>query len=96
MNPENASANRRPTCTVFQNLALFTHRTAGENIEFSQKMKGMPRQERREHARKMMGIVRLPESYYSRPVTRCSGGEQQRVARAAPGLSLTRREAGAE
>ena len=73
-------ANRRPTCMVFQNLALFSHRTVGENIEFSQKMKGVPKQERRQHALAMMRIVRLPESYYSRPVTHCSGGEQQRVA----------------
>ena len=73
-------ANRRPTCMVFQSLALFSHRTVGENIEFSQKMKGVPRPERRAHAERMMGVVRLPESYYSRPVTHCSGGEQQRVA----------------
>ena len=73
-------ANRRPTCMVFQNLALFSHRTVGENIEFSQKMKGVPPRERREHALEMMRIVRLPESYYSRRVTHCSGGEQQRVA----------------
>ncbi len=73
-------ANRRPTCMVFQNLALFSHRTVGENIEFSQKMKGVPRQLRRQHALENMGIVRLPESYYSRRVTQCSGGEQQRVA----------------
>ena len=73
-------ANRRPTCMVFQSLALFSHRTVGENIEFSQKMQGVPRRERRAHAERMMGIVRLPESYYSRPVNHCSGGEQQRVA----------------
>lgn len=73
-------ANRRPTCMVFQNLALFSHRTVGENIEFSQKMKGVPKRERRQHAREVMRIVRLPESYYPRPVTQCSGGEQQRVA----------------
>ena len=73
-------ANRRPTCMVFQNLALFSHRTVGENIEFSQKMKGVPRQERRAHALETMRIVRLPESYHSRRVTQCSGGEQQRVA----------------
>ena len=73
-------ANRRPTCMVFQSLALFSHRTVGENIEFSQKMKGVPRRERRAHAERMMRIVRLPESYYSRPVNHCSGGEQQRVA----------------
>ena len=73
-------ANRRPTCMVFQSLALFSHRTVGENIEFSGKMKGVPRPERRAHAERMMRIVRLPESYYSRRVTHCSGGEQQRVA----------------
>ena len=73
-------ANRRPTCMVFQSLALFRHRTVGENIEFSQKMKGVPKPERRAHAERMMRIVRLPESFYSRPVTHCSGGEQQRVA----------------
>ena len=73
-------ANRRPTCMVFQNLALFSHRTVGENIEFSQKMKGVPPHVRREHALEMMRIVRLPESWYSRRVTHCSGGEQQRVA----------------
>ena len=73
-------ANRRPTCMVFQSLALFSHRTVGENIEFSQKMQGVPRRERRAHAERMMRIVRLPESYYARPVTHCSGGEQQRVA----------------
>ena len=33
-------ANQRPTCMVFQSLALFNHRTVGENIEFSQKMRG--------------------------------------------------------
>ena len=73
-------ANRRPTCMVFQNLALFSHRTVGQNIEFSQKMKGVPPHERRERALEMMRIVRLPESWYSRRVTHCSGGEQQRVA----------------
>ncbi len=73
-------ANRRPTCMVFQNLALFNHRTVGENIEFSQKMKGVPRQTRRRHALDTMRIVRLPETYYSRRVTQCSGGERQRVA----------------
>ena len=73
-------ANRRPTCMVFQNLALFSHRTVGENIEFSLKMKRVAQRERRERALETMRIVRLPESYYSRRVTQCSGGERQRVA----------------
>lgn len=73
-------ANQRPTCMVFQSLALFKYRTVGENIEFSQKMKGVPSPERKAHALEMMRIVRLPDELHSRPVTQCSGGEQQRVA----------------
>ena len=73
-------ANQRPTCMVFQTLALFNHRTVGKNIEFSQKMKGVAQAERRDRALEIMRIVRLPQEFYSRPVTRCSGGEQQRVA----------------
>ena len=73
-------ANARPTCMVFQSLALFKHKTVGENVEFSQKMRGVKPEERRSHALEMLRIVRLPENYYARPVTQCSGGEQQRVA----------------
>lgn len=73
-------ANRRPTCMVFQSLALFRHKTVGENIAFSLKMQGVPSEERRRRAIEMMGAVRLPEDYFARPVTQCSGGEQQRVA----------------
>jgi spermidine/putrescine transport system ATP-binding protein len=73
-------ANRRPTCMVFQSLALFRHKTVGENIEFSQKMKGVERAERKRIGLEMMRAVRLEEDFYARPVTQCSGGEQQRVA----------------
>src|SRR6187431_1702163 len=30
-------ANKRPTCMVFQSLALFPHKDVGDNIEFSLK-----------------------------------------------------------
>lgn len=73
-------ANRRPTCMVFQSLALFRHRTVGENIEFAQKMRGVAADQRRTHALQVMKTVRLPESYYGRHISQCSGGEQQRVA----------------
>jgi spermidine/putrescine transport system ATP-binding protein len=73
-------ANRRPTCMVFQSLALFNHMTVGENIEFALTVRGMDRQARRERARTLMELVRLPQDFYGKSVLRCSGGERQRVA----------------
>jgi len=73
-------ANRRPTCMVFQSLALFPHRTVGQNIEFSLKMKGVEAAARKARSLELMEQLRLPETYYARNVTKCSGGERQRVA----------------
>ena len=33
-------ANKRPTCMVFQSLALFPHMSVGENVEYSAKCQG--------------------------------------------------------
>lgn len=73
-------ANRRPTCMVFQSLALFPHRTVGQNIEFPLKIRGEDPAKRKERALQLMQQLRLPESYYGKNVTKCSGGERQRVA----------------
>jgi len=73
-------ANRRPTCMVFQSLALFHHRTVGQNIEFSLKMRGVSQEERRKRGMELLRLVRLPEDYYGKNVMKCSGGERQRVA----------------
>ena len=73
-------ANKRPTCMVFQSLALFPHRTVGENIEFSLKIKGERKEKRRVRALELMDLLRLPQSYYGKNVMNCSGGERQRVA----------------
>jgi spermidine/putrescine transport system ATP-binding protein len=73
-------ANKRPTCLVFQSLALFPHKTVGDNIEFAQKIKGVAKEARKRRALELMDLLRLPESYYSKNVMHCSGGERQRVA----------------
>jgi spermidine/putrescine transport system ATP-binding protein len=73
-------ANRRPTCMVFQSLALFPHRTVGQNIEFPMKIRGVDPAKRMERALQLMNQLRLPENYYGKSVTKCSGGERQRVA----------------
>ena len=75
-------ANRRPTAMVFQSLALFDHRSVGENIEFPLKMRGVDPAARRVRALELLGLVRLPQHYYQRSVTQCSGGERQRIAMA--------------
>jgi spermidine/putrescine transport system ATP-binding protein len=72
--------NRRPTCLVFQSLALFPHRTVGENIAFPLKVKGIDRQRQRARVQELMALMRLPAHYIDRNVMRCSGGERQRVA----------------
>ena len=73
-------ANRRPSCMLFQSLALFHHRTVGQNVEFSMKMRGVPRGKRRQRAMELLEMLRMPADYYNKNVTKCSGGERQRVA----------------
>ena len=73
-------ANKRPTCMVFQSLALFPHRSVGQNIEFPMKIRGVDQATRRARCLQLMAQLRLPEGYYGKNVTKCSGGERQRVA----------------
>ena len=72
--------DKRPTCMVFQFLALFPHMTVGQNIEFPMRIRGVPRAERVYRAQELMDMVSLPEKYYDKNVMKCSGGERQRVA----------------
>lgn len=73
-------ANRRPTCMVFQSLALFNHMSVGDNIGFSLKMRGIAAGDRRRRIEELLDLVRLPQDFLGKPVTQCSGGERQRVA----------------
>ncbi|MEI4469971.1 ABC transporter ATP-binding protein [Frigidibacter sp. MR17.24] len=70
----------RPTCLVFQSLALFPHKSVGGNIEFPLKVRGVPGRARRDRARALMALVQLDPAYYRRNIRALSGGERQRVA----------------
>jgi spermidine/putrescine transport system ATP-binding protein len=73
-------ANKRPTCMVFQSLALFPHRSVGQNVEFPLKIKGKGPEERRARALELLEMFQLPGSYYDKRINQCSGGERQRIA----------------
>ncbi len=73
--------NRRPTCMVFQSLALFPHMTVGENVEFPMRVKNVWEGDRRTRASELLSLLHLnPHTYYNKNVMQCSGGERQRVA----------------
>jgi NitT/TauT family transport system ATP-binding protein len=65
---------------VFQDFAqLFPWRTALGNVEFGLEMKGVPKQEREDIARKQLALVKLDKFCAAYP-HHLSGGMQQRVA----------------
>ena len=70
---------RRNFGMVFQNYALFPHRTVAENIEFPLKMRRVPKIERRDMVAGALDLVRLPD-YGARYPNQLSGGQQQRIA----------------
>lgn len=64
---------------IFQEYALFPWLNTVDNVEFGLKMRGVPRQERRNRAARYVDLVRLTgfESHYPQQL---SGGMRQRAA----------------
>lgn len=64
---------------MFQDFALFPHRSVAENIAFGLRMAGLGRPEIAERVAEVLALVSLT-GYENRSVFALSGGERQRVA----------------
>ncbi len=64
---------------MFQDYALFPHRTVGENIAFGLRMLGQTKDQIAKRTEEMLSLVNL-RGYSHRSIFALSGGERQRVA----------------
>lgn len=70
---------RRPVNTVFQNYALFPHKTVSQNIAFGLQMKKISKAEIADAVERSLDLIQL-RGYGERKPDELSGGERQRVA----------------
>ncbi len=70
---------RRNTAMMFQNYALFPHKTVWDNVDFGLKMRHVSRSERQSRVGDILELVGLSAMSRRQP-HQLSGGQQQRVA----------------
>lgn len=71
--------NRRDTSIMFQDYALFPHKTLLDNVAYGLKMRRVTRPEREARAKSWLKTIGL-EGYEQRLPHQLSGGQRQRVA----------------
>ncbi len=71
--------HKRNLGMIFQNYALFPHKTIFDNVAFGLKYRGLPKGQMREKVEKALDTVRLP-GVGERMPSQLSGGQQQRIA----------------
>ncbi len=64
---------------MFQDYALFPHKTVAQNIAFGLQLQGLSEEEIARRVKDGLESIRM-QSFADRPITELSGGEQQRVA----------------
>ena len=69
----------RDIAMVFQNYALYPHKTVGENLSFGLKMHKVPKEQAEVRVREVSELLALTELLDRRPA-QLSGGQRQRVA----------------
>lgn len=69
----------RYTGMVFQDFALFPHKTVAENIVFPIRMQGSPKDEQERQLKWILNLIKL-SGFEDRYPHQLSGGEKQRVA----------------
>ncbi|MHA1571138.1 MAG: ABC transporter ATP-binding protein, partial [Alphaproteobacteria bacterium] len=72
-------ANKRPSNTVFQDLALFPHMSVGANVAYGLNVRGEPKTARAKKVAEALALVDLV-GFEGRNVNVLSGGQRQRVA----------------
>ncbi|QTG17240.1 ABC transporter ATP-binding protein (plasmid) [Agrobacterium tumefaciens] len=71
--------HKRNVGLVFQNYALFPHKTVFDNIAFGLKYRGLPKAEIKRKVTEALEMVQLPTTAGRYP-SQLSGGQQQRIA----------------
>ncbi len=71
--------HKRNLGMIFQNYALFPHKTIFDNVAFGLKYRNVPKQTVKQKVNKALELVRLP-GVGTRMPSQLSGGQQQRIA----------------